>query len=112
MGRATFAPDGDWEAWLIDRFDSDAVHGATVPVSRPRPGDVLMAPTGQHAAVIMDVVTRGEEVYVLVGEGHVPAQYVHVEHGPYAHWWPWDETAGVEGFREPLPASGLRRWTD
>ena len=27
---------------------------------------------------------------ILVGEGFMPAQQFHVEHGPNAGWWPWD----------------------
>jgi len=111
----TFAPGADWDAWLAGLFeqvDPDTVRSDSVPAAAPRPGDVLVQETGEHAATIMDVAVKGDEVLVLIGEGYVPAQYFHVEHGPYSYWWPWHPEDGVEGFHEPLPASTLRRWKD
>ena len=110
-----FAPGADWDAWLMGLFeqvDADTVRADTWPATAPRPGDVLVQRSGHHAAVVLDVATRGDEVVVLIGEGYVPAQYFHVEHGPIVYWWPWHPEAGVEGFHEPLPASTLRRWRD
>ena len=108
-----FAPDADWDAWLTGLFeqvDPDTLRLDTAPAATPRPGDVLIQQSGEHAAIVMDVATKGDEVLVLIGEGYVPAQYFHVEHGPYDYWWPWHPEEGVEGFHEPLPASTLRRW--
>lgn len=114
-GEVVFGPEEDWEAWLTELFtqvDADTLRADTVPASTPHPGDVLVQPDGAHAATVLDVATRGDEVVVLIGEGHVPAQYFHVEHGPYIYWWPWHPEAGVEGFHVPLPASALRRWSE
>ena len=106
-------PNEEWKGWLTQLFTQtspDTLRLDTTPATTPQPGDVLVQREGVHAALILDVATRGEDIVVLVGEGHVPAQYFHVEHGPYIYWWPWHAVAGVEGFHEPLPASSLRRW--
>ena len=103
---------GGWDAYLAIVFTwagTMSLKFDTDPAADPRPGDVLVHPGSPgHAVVILDVVKKGEDTLVLVGEGYMPAQDFHVELGPHDGWWPYED--GVELDHWSLPASGLRRW--
>jgi hypothetical protein len=101
------------EDWLADVFrwagTRSLVASDTVPADEPRGGDLLVTPGSPgHAVVLLDVVTRGDERLVLVGEGFMPAMSFHVEAGPVDGWWRWED--GVSLPHWTLPASSLRRW--
>lgn len=104
--------DGGWEAYLSKVFTWAGTRSLaldTTAATDPRPGDLLVAPGSPgHAVVLLDVARAGERTVVLIGEGYMPAQDAHVELGPEAGWWPWDD--GVTLPHWTLPASGLRRW--
>ncbi len=75
----------------------------------PRAGDVLVrGGFPGHAVLLLDVATRGDETFVLVGEGYMPAQSFHVELGPVDGWWAWDD--GVDLGHWDLRGGTLRRW--
>lgn len=103
-----------WEAWLTAVFmwagtRSLAAHD-TAPVATPRAGDMLIVGGSPgHAVVLLDVATRGAETLLLLGEGYMPAQDFHVEHGPQQGWWTWSD-AGVDLGHWAMPADSLRRW--
>lgn len=105
---------GGWEQYLQKVFmwaGTRSLGYDTVPADRPRPGDILVDPGSPgHAVILLDVATRGDQTFVLVGEGFMPAQDFHVELGPERGWWAWDD--GVTLPHWTLPASGLRRWKD
>ena len=82
----------------------------TRAVGQPQAGDVLVVGGSPgHAVVLLDVATRGDEVLLLIGEGYMPAQDFHVEHGPVGGWWVWSED-GVDLGHWRMPPSSLRRW--
>lgn len=82
----------------------------TVADDHPDPGDVLVHPGFPGHAVILLDVARDEAgtTWVLVGEGYMPAQDFHVELGPRAGWWRWEDGVTVPWGR--LDADTLRRW--
>jgi hypothetical protein len=81
----------------------------TEAASDPRGGDLLVSPGSPgHAVVLLDVARRGDEQFVLVGEGYMPAMSFHVEAGTEAGWWRWDDGIALDHWT--LPASSLRRW--
>ncbi|MFN7146484.1 MAG: DUF4846 domain-containing protein, partial [Myxococcota bacterium] len=80
------------------------------PSFTARPGDIVVQPGSPgHAVVLLDVATRGDRAWVLVGQGYMPAMDFHVLDGPVAGWFPvegdWLPSAPI-----PVPWSGLRRW--
>ncbi len=87
---------GGWESYLKAVFTwagtlSLAAYDTTPAQGPPRPGDLLVDPGSPgHAALLLDVATGGGQTYVLIGEGYMPAQSFHVEHGPHGGWWLWD----------------------
>ena len=115
-GRLQWRPGSSrtWDGYLAAVFTwagtRSLVHD-TDSASTPRAGDLLVAPGSPgHAVTLLDVARRGEETFVLVAEGYMPAQQAHVEIGPEAGWWRWDD--GIALPHWDLPASGLRRWKD
>lgn len=113
-GRVKWRPgtDGGWEAYLTRVFlwaGTRSLALDTDPVDAPAPGDVVVVPGGPgHAVVLLDVATRDDRTWVLVGEGFMPAQDLHVELGPDQGWWPWEDGVALPHWH--MPASGLRRW--
>jgi hypothetical protein len=105
---------GTWDGYLQKVFmwaGTRSLHAYdTVPADgSPQPGDVLVDPGSPgHAVLLMDVATKGDATYVLVGEGFMPAQDFHVELGDHDGWWRWDD--GIPTYHWPLPAASLRRW--
>ena len=103
-----------WEEWLRAVFTWAGTRSLaayeTIPVTEPRAGDLLVEPGSPgHAVVILNVATRGDQLFFLLGEGYMPAQQFHVEHGPHEGWWEWKET----GLRLPafhMGPDSLRRW--
>ena len=89
--------DRSWEGYLrrvfmwagsasLERLD-------TISIERPVPGALLVeGGFPGHVVVLFDVAeTPGGDTYVLVGEGFMPAQELHIQVGPEAGWWRWDE---------------------
>ena len=75
----------------------------------PTAGDVMVqGGFPGHAILLLDVVERGDERLVLVGEGYMPAQNFHVEHGPVDGWWRWKDGVSLNHWR--LKADTLRRF--
>ena len=101
-GRIAWVPGGDgtFEGYLSRVFiwagtRSLAAYDTVQATGDPVAGDLLIAPGSPgHTVLLLDVARRGEETFVLVGEGYMPAQDFHVELGPEAGWWPWEP--GVE----------------
>lgn len=114
-GHLAWVPGGDrsWDGYLTQLFNyagtaSLEVHD-TISARTPRAGDLLVeGGYPGHAIVLLDVVVRGSETRVLVGEGFMPAQDFHVELGPLDGWWAWED--GVALPHWPLGAEDLRRW--
>ncbi len=103
---------GSWEGYLSAVFmyaGTRSLDKDTVAATVPLPGDIVVVPGSPgHAVLLLDVAKKGEQTYVLVGEGYMPAQQFHVELGPDDGWWPWGP--GIELDHWSMPASGLRRW--
>ncbi len=101
-----------WDGYLTAVFTwagTRSLHLDTVPTTTPEPGDLVVAPGSPgHAIVLLDVATGPGGTVVLVGEGYMPAQDLHVEEGPIDGWWPWRD--GVTLAHWAMPASGLRRF--
>jgi len=106
--------NGGWDAylmhvflwagtWSLQEFD-------TQPVSSPMAGDVIVeGGFPGHAVLVLDVATRSERTWILIGEGFMPAQDFHVELGPDNGWWEWTDK-GLALPHWPLAQSALRRW--
>ena len=110
--------DAAFEAWLADLFmyagiyslmrDTVAVDGGPPNV---QPGDVVgYGGSPGHAVLILDTAREGDQLYILVGQGFMPAQSFHVCKGPVAGWFP---VGGDTLLTQPLavPWKGLRRFT-
>lgn len=86
---------GGWDSYLARVFNwagTRSLHAYdSVPADgEPRVGDLLVAPGSPgHAVILLDVARRGDERFVLVGEGFMPAQDFHVELGSEQGWWRW-----------------------
>ncbi len=107
-----------WERYLAAVFTWAGTRSLsayeTVPVEAPRPGDVIVqGGSPGHAVVVLDAARSPQgEVLLLIGEGFMPAQNAHVQHGPEQGWWTWDPQHGLALPYWPLPASALRRFKD
>jgi hypothetical protein len=101
---------GTWESWLLDLYTYAGTRSLpldTVADDTPDPGDVLVTPGSPgHAVMLLDVATDGQDTWVLVGQGFMPAMRFHVA-GPG-----WLRVAGDRLDVYPIPMSwaGLRRW--
>ncbi len=110
---AAAANPASWEQYLSDVFmyagTASLAERETVADDHPDPGDMLVHPGFPgHAVVLLDVATKGDTTYVLVGEGYMPAQDFHVELGPHDGWWDFKD--GVQLSHWPLSRDKLRRW--
>ena len=87
-------------------------HYETTPATEPRPGDVLVVGGSPGHAVLILEVAKGADgrVWLLIGEGYMPAQSFHVELGPEDGWWLWDAVDGLRLSHWHLPGSSLRRF--
>lgn len=105
---------GGWDGYLSKVFlwaGTRSLHAYdTVPAKGPlAPGDLLVeGGSPGHAVVLLDVATRGDETFVLVGEGYMPAQDFHVELGAEKGWWKWED--GVALAHWPLDSTTRRRF--
>lgn len=102
---------GDLEGYLAKVFIWAGTHSLqhldTTPTSQVVPGSMLIqGGFPGHAVVLLDVATKGDETYVLVGEGYMPAQDFHVELGPHEGWYLWED--GLPSFHWPMKAEDLR----
>ena len=112
--RAGHSQNPSFETWLSAVFTWAGTRSLaayeTQPTEHPEPGDMLVEPGSPgHAVVILNVATRGEQTFLLLGEGFMPAQQFHVEHGPEHGWWEWT----ANGLRLPafvMSKESLRRW--
>ena len=105
-----------WDGWLTRVFMWAGTRSLqayeTTAVDTPRSGDVLVqGGSPGHAVVVLDVATRGDQTLLLLGEGFMPAQDFHVEHGPASGWWTWGP-AGVDLGHWHMPVDSLRRWRE
>lgn len=104
---------GSWEGYLkavftwagtasLDAYETEAT-------TELRPGHMLLdAGFPGHVVLLLDVAETGDETFVLIGEGFMPAQSFHVELGPHGGWWKWED--GIQLPHWKLPASTLRKW--
>lgn len=107
------ADPASWDRYLTDLFmwagTASLAERDTVPDRHPDPGDVMVQPGFPgHAILLLDVATKGEQTFVLVGEGYMPAQDFHIELGDQDGWWLWQD--GVQLGHWDMPASALRTW--
>lgn len=87
---------GRWEDYLVKLFTwagTDSLQRLdSVPATTPLPGMILVeGGFPGHAVLILDVATGPEGTWLLLGEGFMPAQDFHVEHGPDQGWWKWTD---------------------
>ena len=85
--------------------------GHAVAVDDVQGGDFLVqGGSPGHAVVILDVSrNQAGQTAVLVGEGYMPAQSLHVLRGPLQGWYPVEDALTVPTWA-PFPWSGLRRF--
>lgn len=105
---------GAWDSWLRAVFMWAGTRSLeayeTDPVEHPIPGDVLVeGGSPGHAVLILDVAKKGDQTFLLLGEGFMPAQDFHVELGPVDGWWLWSER-GLTLPHWVMDADSLRRW--
>ena len=105
-----------WERYLAAAFTYAGTlslqHYETTPATDPRPGDVLVVGGSPgHAVLILEVAKAPDgRVWLLIGEGYMPAQSFHVELGAHDGWWLWDPVDGLRLSHWHLPGSSLRRF--
>lgn len=89
-----------------------AREGRPVPVAQVLPGDFLsLGGSPGHALVVLDVAANDAgQTAVLVGEGYMPAQSLHLLRGPLEGWWPTSAPLEVPTWPVPFPWSSLRRF--
>jgi hypothetical protein len=101
-----------WEEYLAAVFTWAGTRSLALDTDlapSPAPGVLLVLPGSPgHAMVVLDVATRGDETFVLVGQGYMPAQDFHLVRGPEAGWWRWSVPMTVGPWT--FPAEGLRVW--
>ncbi len=102
-----------WEGYLQALFTwagtASLAERDTVADDHPDPGDILVQPGFPgHAVILLDVATTDEATWVLVGQGYMPAQSLHVEPGPKDGWFAWDDHLELSTW--PLDTALLRRW--
>jgi len=107
------ATPATWDGYLRAVFmwagTASLAERDTVAVQVPRPGDVVVEPGFPgHAVVLLDVARTAEQTWVLVGQGYMPAQSMHIDPGPVDGWWLWDNRLELSSW--PLETSGLRRF--
>lgn len=113
--------DANFEKWMIDLF----TYAGTISLKRDtvrvnelgefdhtaiEPGDVVMfAGSPGHAVLVLDVAWSREKIWVLVGQGFMPAMDFHLCPGPEGGWF---HVGGEYLETSPLsvPWSGLRRF--
>jgi len=80
--------------------------------TEPHPGDLLVDPGSPgHAVLLLDVARAADgAVWLLVGEGYMPAQQLHVELGPSGGWWRWSPERGLALDHWSFDADALRQW--
>jgi hypothetical protein len=103
-----------WDGWLQAVFTWAGTRSLaayeTRPVSDPQPGDMLVQPGSPgHAVVIFDVAKADDQTWLLVGEGFMPAQDFHIEHGPVGGWYAWGPN-GTRLSHWKMEKDSLRRW--
>ncbi|MFT5460293.1 MAG: hypothetical protein ACI9K2_006810 [Myxococcota bacterium] len=102
-----------WDTYLRALFmwagTASLAERDTVPAVTPLPGDVVVEPGFPgHAVILLDVASDDAHTWVLVGQGYMPAQSFHVEPGPDAGWFLWDDRLELSTW--PLDTDRLRRW--
>lgn len=103
-----------WDGWLQAVFTWAGTRSLaayeTRPVSAPEPGDMLVQPGSPgHAVVIFDVAKADGQTWLLIGEGFMPAQDFHIEHGPVGGWFAWGPS-GTRLNHWNMDKDSLRRW--
>ena len=102
-----------WEGYLRALFmwagTASLAERDTVPATDPRPGDVVVQPGFPgHAVILLDVAADDTTTWVLVGQGYMPSQSLHVDPGPIGGWYEWDDHLELTTW--PLDTALLRRW--
>lgn len=107
----------DYKLWLKSVMTyagtlSLAREGHPVPVEQVLPGDFLsLGGSPGHALVVLDVASDASgQTAVLIGEGYMPAQSLHLLRGPLEGWWPTSAPLQVPTWPTPFPWSSLRRF--
>ena len=105
------ASDASFEAWMADLFTYAGTR--SLPTDAPAaagpiaPGDFLVTPGSPgHAVLILDVATRGDAAWVLVGQGYMPAMDFHVVEGETDGWF---AVTGDTLDTRPIPMSWSTR---
>ncbi len=87
---------GGWESYLAAVFTwagtASLQQYETRAATTPAPGMVLVqGGFPGHAVLLLDVATRGDQTWLLLGQSYMPAQDFHVDLGPHDGWWAWEE---------------------
>jgi hypothetical protein len=100
---------GSWESWLLQLYryaGTLSLPRDTIADTVPSPGDIVLKPGSPgHVVLLLDVATRADDTWVLVGQGFMPAMSFHV-----AGDWRKVEGDTLAVYPYPVPWSGLRRW--
>lgn len=108
-----------YKSWMKNLFTyagtrSLAREGVAVAAADVLPGDFLsLGGSPGHALVVLDLARDATgRAAVLIGEGYMPAQDMHVLAGPLEGWYPVDEAVQVPTWPDPFPWTALRRFQD
>jgi hypothetical protein len=106
---------GDWDTYLRLVFTwagtASLVAYETVPATAPRAGDMLVqGGFPGHAVVVLAAAGRGDETLLLLGQGFMPAQDMHVLVGPVDGWWRFDDPIALPDWT--FRRADLRRWRE
>ncbi len=108
------APPQSWDQYLSAVFmwaGTRSLRYDTKAAEFPAAGDVMVLPGSPgHAVIILGVANASGRIFILAGQGYMPAQSFHIVRGPHAGWWEWDSEDGAEVGPWDFPADSLRTW--
>lgn len=107
--------EASFEAWLTDLFTYAGTRSlptdTVVPSGPILPGDVLVTPGSPgHAVLILDVATRAQDTWVLVGQGFMPAMDFHVVQGESEGWYRVGDAGPLATRPIPMDWASRRRF--
>ena len=88
--------DQTWDGYLTRVFtwagSASLQNLETQAASEPRAGMILVqGGFPGHGVLLMDVARQGDTFYFLAAQSFMPAQSFHLDLGPHAGWWRFEE---------------------
>lgn len=105
--------DQTWDGYLTKVFtwagSWSLQNLETRPATHPRAGMILVqGGFPGHAVLLMDVAQQGDTLYILAAQSFMPAQSFHMDLGPHAGWWEFQQDLELGTWY--FFSSDLREW--